>query len=133
MRKLALAGFLLSAGFLLPAPPLAHAEPISYSCSVFQGFDFQPDVHDIVGHASFLKIGSETLSTDFAIFDLDRERKVAVEEQIGVEWTLYEGMQAVYPERVLVRGQSVVRDGKLCGKRGDGEFCVPVVASLAAS
>jgi dihydroorotase-like cyclic amidohydrolase len=77
------------------------------------------------------KKGSATIGADadFAIFDLDREQSVTVEDQIGVEWTLYEGMQAVYPERVLLRGQSVVIDGKLSGKRGDGEFCVPVADS----
>jgi dihydroorotase-like cyclic amidohydrolase len=70
---------------------------------------------------------------DFAIIDLEREQAVAVDDQIGVEWTLYEGMQAVYPERVLVRGRSVVLDGKLVGKRGDGEFCVPTANSPADS
>ena len=74
------------------------------------------------------KKGSASIGADadFAIFDLDREQSVTVEDQIGVEWTLYEGMQVVYPERVLLRGQSVVVDGKVSGKRGDGEFCVPV-------
>jgi dihydroorotase-like cyclic amidohydrolase len=77
------------------------------------------------------KKGSSAIGADadFAIFDLDRERTVAVEEQIGVEWTLYEGMQALYPERVLVRGQSVVRDGEVIGKPGEGRFCVPFASS----
>lgn len=77
------------------------------------------------------KKGSATIGADadFAIFDLDRERTVTVEDQIGVEWTLYEGMQVVYPERVLLRGQSVVVDGEVTGKCGDGEFCVPVADS----
>jgi allantoinase len=73
------------------------------------------------------KKGSASIGADadFAIFDLDRERPVMVEDQIGVEWTLYEGMQAIYPERVLVRGRSVVLDGAVVGKAGEGEFCVP--------
>jgi dihydroorotase-like cyclic amidohydrolase len=68
------------------------------------------------------RIGADA---DFAIFDMERERPVTVEDQIGVEWTLYEGMQAIYPERVLVRGQSVVQGGGVVGKPGEGEFCVP--------
>jgi allantoinase len=81
------------------------------------------------------KKGSASIGADadFAIFDLERERAVTVDDQIGVEWTLYEGMQAVYPERVMVRGRSVVLDGEVIGKRGDGEFCVPTVASTASS
>jgi dihydroorotase-like cyclic amidohydrolase len=77
------------------------------------------------------KKGSATIGADadFAIFDLERERAVTVDDQVGVEWTLYEGMRAVYPERVLVRGRSVVLDGKVGGKPGDGEFCTPVEAS----
>jgi adenine deaminase len=59
------------------------------------------------------------------IFDMDGERTVTVDDQVGVEWTLYEGMQAIYPERVLVRGRSVVVDGAVVGKPGEGEFCVP--------
>ena len=81
------------------------------------------------------KKGSATIGADadFAIFDLDRERTVTVEEQVGVEWTLYEGMQAVQPEQVLVRGRSVVFDGEVIGKPGEGQFCVPVAGSAADS
>jgi dihydroorotase-like cyclic amidohydrolase len=81
------------------------------------------------------KKGSASIGADadFAIFDLERERAVTVDDQIGVEWTLYEGMQAVYPERVMVRGRSVVLDGEVIGKRGDGEFCFPTAASPADS
>lgn len=69
-----------------------------------------------------VRIGADA---DFAIFDMGRERPVTVEDQVGVEWTLYEGMQAIYPERVLVRGRSVVRGGVVVGQPGEGEFCVP--------
>jgi allantoinase len=81
------------------------------------------------------KKGSASIGADadFAIFDLDRERTVTVEDQVGVEWTLYEGMQVVYPERVLLRGRSVVVDGKVSGQRGDGEFCVPATESAIDS
>jgi allantoinase len=81
------------------------------------------------------KKGSAAIGADadFAIFDLERERDVTVDDQVGVEWTLYEGMRAVYPERVLLRGRSLVHGGRVSGKRGDGEFCVPVAAPPADS
>jgi allantoinase len=71
--------------------------------------------------------GSATVGADadFAVFDLSRESAVRLEDQVGLEWTLYEGMNVVYPERVMVRGRSVVRDGELIGKPGEGVFCVP--------
>ena len=63
---------------------------------------------------------------DFAIFDLSSEREIRLEEQIGLEWTLYEGMKAVYPALVLVRGKLIVDKGKFVGERGYGELCSPV-------
>jgi len=63
---------------------------------------------------------------DFAVFDLNSEREIKLEEQIGLEWTLYEGMKAVYPDFVLVRGKPIVNKGEFVGERGYGEFCSPV-------
>lgn len=63
---------------------------------------------------------------DFAVFDLNSEREIKLEEQIGLEWTLYEGMKAVYPDLVLVRGKLIVDKGEFVGERGCGEFCSPV-------
>ena len=64
------------------------------------------------------KKGSASIGADadFAVFDMDHERSVKVEDQVGVEWTLYEGMQAIYPERVLVRGPSRKDPGQLSGR-----------------
>jgi allantoinase len=62
---------------------------------------------------------------DFAIFDLSMERVVKLEEQVGLEWTLYEGMNAVYPDQVLVRGRLVVDESEVIGAKGYGEFCTP--------
>jgi dihydropyrimidinase len=62
---------------------------------------------------------------DFAIFDLQEERDIKLDEQLGLEWTLYEGMKAVYPDLVLVRGKTVVKGGEVVGARGYGEFCSP--------
>ena len=52
-----------------------------------------------------------------------------MEEQYKIEWTLYEGKKAVYPDKVLVRGKRVVDSGKVVGERGYGEFRSPVSAS----
>jgi len=62
---------------------------------------------------------------DFAVFDLECERTVELDEQVGVEWTRYEGMKVVYPERVLVRGTVVVDGGKVVGEQGYGQLCSP--------
>jgi dihydroorotase (multifunctional complex type) len=69
-----------------------------------------------------VQIGADA---DFAIFDLQVEREIKLEEQLGLEWTLYEGMKAVYPDLVLVRGKTVVKGGEMVGARGYGEFCSP--------
>jgi allantoinase len=63
---------------------------------------------------------------DFAVFDLTAESEIKLEEQVGLEWTLYEGMKAVYPDLVLVRGKPIVDMGVFVGERGYGEFCSPV-------
>jgi allantoinase len=72
--------------------------------------------------------GSAQVGTDadFAVFDLNAESEIKLEEQIGLEWTLYEGMKAVYPDHVLVRGKLIVDKGAFVGERGYGEFCSPV-------
>ena len=62
---------------------------------------------------------------DFAVFDLERERTVELEKQVGLEWTLYEGREVVYPELVLVRGKPVVVAGEVVGDRGYGQLCSP--------
>jgi len=66
---------------------------------------------------------------DFAIFDLKKEREVKVEEQIQLEYSLYEGLEAAYPDMVLVRGKAVVDDGQIVGKAGYGEYCTPQKAA----
>lgn len=63
---------------------------------------------------------------DLAVYDLKNEREVKLEEQYKVEWTLYEGKKAVYPEKVFVRGRKVVDGGRVVGERGYGRLCAPV-------
>lgn len=67
-------------------------------------------------------VGSDA---DFAIYDLGKTEDIRLEDQEGLEWTLYEGFPAVYPDWVLVRGKAVVREGRLAGKAGYGQFCSP--------
>jgi len=62
---------------------------------------------------------------DFVLVDLEKETEVKVEDQVGLEWSLYEGMKVVYPERVLVRGKAVVDGGQVVGEAGYGELCTP--------
>lgn len=63
---------------------------------------------------------------DFAVFDLNAESEIKLENQIGLEWTLYEGMKAVCPDFVIVRGKLIADHGTFVGERGYGEFCSPV-------
>jgi dihydroorotase-like cyclic amidohydrolase len=65
---------------------------------------------------------------DLAVYDLKAEREVKLEEQYKIEWSLYEGRKAVYPEKVFVRGTLVVDNGRVVGDRGYGELCSPVSA-----
>ena len=62
---------------------------------------------------------------DLAVFDLKNEREVKLEEQYKLEWTLYDGKKAVYPDKVFVRGKKIVDGGKVVGERGFGAFCSP--------
>lgn len=66
---------------------------------------------------------------DLAVFDLEDEREVKLEEQFKIGWTLYEGKRAVYPDKVFVRGKMVVNGGKVVGERGYGELCSPASRS----
>jgi len=63
---------------------------------------------------------------DLAVYDLKAVREVALEDQYKVEWSLYEGRKAVYPEKVFVRGKRVVDNGKVVGERGYGELSSPM-------
>jgi allantoinase len=63
---------------------------------------------------------------DLAVFDLRDEREVRLEEQYKIEWTLYEGRKAVFPDKVFVRGKMVVDRGKVVGERGSGALCSAV-------
>jgi hypothetical protein len=51
----------------------------SYQCSVSQGFNFQKDSQDTVGHLVSLKIGDTTLAADFELSDpMDNQSHIKV-------------------------------------------------------
>ncbi len=70
-----------------------------------------------------LQVGADA---DLSVFDLKDEREVKLEEQYKIEWTLYDGKRAVYPEKVFVRGKKVVDGGRVVGERGYGILCSPM-------
>ena len=80
-------------------------------------------------HFDRAQIGADA---DLAVFDLKNEREVTLEDQYKVEWTLYEGRKAVWPDKVFVRGKKVVDGGKVVGERGYGELCSPVSGSVGS-
>jgi allantoinase len=83
-------------------------------------------VCDLYPRKGSLQIGADA---DLAVFDLKSERTVRLEDQYKIEWTLYEGKEVVYPDKVFLRGEMVVDNGHVVGERGYGELCSPVRAS----
>jgi allantoinase len=69
-----------------------------------------------------VQIGADA---DLAVFDLNAECVVRLEDQYKIEWTLYEGKAAVYPDKVFVRGKKIVDGGRVVGERGYGRLCPP--------
>lgn len=59
---------------------------------------------------------------DFAIFDLSRETEIKLEDQPALDFTLYEGMKAVYAETTIVRGRVVYEGGRFPEGPGYGRF-----------
>lgn len=63
---------------------------------------------------------------DLAIFDLAAARAIRVEDMASkAGWTPFEGMPAVFPTDVLVRGRAVVQDGRVVGEPGQARFVRP--------
>lgn len=66
------------------------------------------------------------MDADFAVYHLEREepvRAAAMASKAG--WTPFEGMPAVFPRHVFLRGEAVVEDGTLVGRPGAGRFVAP--------
>ncbi|MEA3199308.1 MAG: dihydroorotase [Thermoplasmata archaeon] len=63
---------------------------------------------------------------DFAVYDLAAERPVRASEMASrAGWTPFEGMPAVFPTHVALRGSLVVEEGRLVGPAGAGRFVAP--------
>jgi dihydroorotase len=66
------------------------------------------------------------MDADFAVYDLAREEPVrasAMASKAG--WTPFEGLPAVFPRHVFLRGGTVVEEGRLVGTPGAGRYVVP--------
>lgn len=63
---------------------------------------------------------------DFAVYELTSERPVKASDMASkAGWTPFEGMPAVFPTDVFVRGQPVVADGGFVGAAGTGQYVTP--------
>ena len=63
---------------------------------------------------------------DFAVYDLADVRDVRASEMASrAGWTPFEGMPAVFPRHVFVRGEAVVSDGAFVGREGTGAYVLP--------
>lgn len=63
---------------------------------------------------------------DFAVYDLDRWKPVEARDMASrAGWTPFEGMPAIFPQHVYLRGARVVEDGRLVGRAGTGRFVAP--------
>jgi dihydroorotase len=62
------------------------------------------------------------------IIDMNKEAVISNETTYTkVGWTPYDGRKVRgVPVRTIVRGKTVMEDGKIVGKPGDGEFVRPV-------
>lgn len=61
----------------------------SYSCSVVQGFNFQKDSQDIVGHIVALKIGTSQLSADLSVTDPTSANMATYVKVVGVASSIF--------------------------------------------
>lgn len=66
------------------------------------------------------------MDADFAVYDLDAQRPVRASEMASrAGWTPFEGMPAIFPTEVFLRGEAVVREGAFVGSAGAGRFVRP--------
>ena len=63
---------------------------------------------------------------DFAVYDLDAPQRVEREKMASrAGWTPFEGLSAVFPREVALRGDLVVSEGRFVGRAGSGRFVRP--------
>ncbi len=61
----------------------------SYNCSTYQGFNFQKDSQDIVGHIVALKVGTSQLSADLSVTDPTSANMATYVKVVGVVSSIY--------------------------------------------
>lgn len=72
------------------------------------------------------------MDADFAVYDLARETRVEAGRLASrAGWTPFEGMSAIFPTHVAVRGEAVVREGRFVGRGGGGREVRPEPLSKA--
>ncbi|MCK5562281.1 MAG: amidohydrolase family protein, partial [Thermoplasmata archaeon] len=65
----------------------------------------------------------EGRDADLIVVDLRQETEIKGDElHSKCGWTPYEGMTAIFPRMVMVRGEIIVKDDNLEGERGWGKF-----------
>ncbi len=81
------------------------------------------------------KKGTIAVGSDADIAIWDPKRKETISQKLmhgGCDYTPYEGIAVTgWPVSTMVRGKFVVRDGKLAGKLGDGEYVPREKSELA--
>ena len=66
------------------------------------------------------------MDADFAVYDLDREEPVRASNMASrAGWTPFEGLPAVFPVHVHLRGAPLVEEGRLVGRPGAGRYVTP--------
>ncbi len=61
---------------------------------------------------------------DFAIFDMRQSRRIDVPQlHSKCGHSPYGGMEAVFPDTVIIRGEVQVQDGEFCGERKGVDIC----------
>lgn len=61
---------------------------------------------------------------DFAIFDMRQSRRIDVSQlHSKCGHSPYGGMEAVFPDTVIIRGEVQVQDGEFCGERKGVDIC----------
>ena len=82
-------------------------------------------IFGVLPRKGVIQVGSDA---DLVIVDMNKEETITNETTYTrVGWTPYHGRKVKgVPVTTIVRGKVVMRDGKVIGKPGDGEFVTPV-------
>ena len=82
-------------------------------------------IFGVLPRKGVIQVGSDA---DLVIVDMNKEETITNETTYTrVGWTPYHGRKVKgVPVYTIVRGKVVMRDGKVIGKPGDGEFVTPV-------